>query len=55
MFIEAKNYSMKKIDFKKELKQLYRLSPKKVEFIDVPEINFLMTVYMQHMRIRAQS
>ena len=33
---------MKKIDFKKELKQLYRPSPKKVEVVDVPEMNFLM-------------
>jgi len=33
---------MKKIDFKKELKYLYKPSAKKVEFIKVPEMNFLM-------------
>ncbi|MEM7125829.1 MAG: GyrI-like domain-containing protein [Chloroflexota bacterium] len=33
---------MEKIDFKKELKHLYKPSAKKVETIDVPEINFLM-------------
>ena len=33
---------MKKIDYKKELKHLYKPSAKKVEFVDVPEMNFLM-------------
>ena len=33
---------MKKIDFKKELKNLYKPSPKKVEEVLVPEMNFLM-------------
>lgn len=33
---------MKKIDYKKELKPLYNPSAKKVETVDVPEMNFLM-------------
>jgi hypothetical protein len=33
---------MKKIDFKKELKHLYKPSSKEVEEVDVPEMNFLM-------------
>lgn len=33
---------MKKIDFKKELKHLYKPSAKKVEIVDVPRMNFLM-------------
>ena len=33
---------MKKIDYKKELKHLYRPSARKVEIVDVPEMNFLM-------------
>ena len=33
---------MRKIDYKKELKHLYKPSPKKVEIVDVPEMNFLM-------------
>ncbi|MCF6346990.1 MAG: GyrI-like domain-containing protein [Flavobacteriaceae bacterium] len=33
---------MKKIDYKKELKHLYKASAKKVEFVDVPKMNFLM-------------
>lgn len=33
---------MKKIDYKKELKHLYKSSPKSVEIVDVPEMNFLM-------------
>lgn len=33
---------MKKIDFKKELKLLYKPSAKKVEIVDVPQMNFLM-------------
>jgi hypothetical protein len=33
---------MKKIDFKKELKPLYSPSSKKVEIVDVPEMNFFM-------------
>ena len=33
---------MKKIDYKKELKHLYKPSPKSVEIVDVPEMNFLM-------------
>lgn len=32
---------MKKVDFKKELKELYRPSAKKVTFVDVPAMNFL--------------
>ncbi len=34
---------MRKIDYKKELKHLYRPSAKKVEAVDVPRMNFLMT------------
>lgn len=33
---------MEKIDFKKELKHLYRPSSKKIEMVDVPAMNFLM-------------
>jgi hypothetical protein len=33
---------MKKIDYKKELKHLYRPSAKEVAVVDVPEMNFLM-------------
>lgn len=33
---------MKKIDFKKEMRELYRPSAKDFEFIDVPEMQFLM-------------
>ncbi|HLF25350.1 MAG TPA: GyrI-like domain-containing protein [Anaerolineae bacterium] len=33
---------MTKIDFKKELKQLYNPSPKQVVAVDVPPLNFLM-------------
>jgi len=33
---------MKKIDFKKELRHLYRPSAKKVEVVNVPQMNFLM-------------
>lgn len=33
---------MQKIDFKKELKHLYKVSSKKAEFVDVPAMNFLM-------------
>ena len=33
---------MVKIDFKKELKHLYRPSPKKPSVVDVPRMNFLM-------------
>ncbi len=33
---------MEKIDYKKELKHLYKPSVKKVEIVDVPELNFLM-------------
>jgi len=33
---------MKKIDYKKELKHLYKPSPKSIEIVDVPEMNFLM-------------
>lgn len=33
---------MKKIDLKKELKHLYKPSSKKVEIVEVPEMNFLM-------------
>ena len=34
---------MRKIDYKKDLKHLYRPSAKKVEAVDVPRMNFLMT------------
>ncbi len=33
---------MEKIDYKKQLKHLYGPSPKKVEVVDVPQMNFLM-------------
>ncbi|MCW4000664.1 MAG: GyrI-like domain-containing protein [Candidatus Bathyarchaeota archaeon] len=33
---------MEKIDFKKELKQLYNPSAKEVSIVDVPDMNFLM-------------
>jgi len=33
---------MKKIDYKKELKHLYKPSPKTIAIVDVPEMNFLM-------------
>ncbi|WP_297693845.1 GyrI-like domain-containing protein [uncultured Eudoraea sp.] len=33
---------MKKINYKKELKHLYKPSPSKIEFSEVPEMNFLM-------------
>lgn len=33
---------MRKIDYKKELKNLYKPSPRVVEIVDVPEMNFLM-------------
>ena len=33
---------MQKIDLKKELKHLYLPSPKKVDLVDVPKMNFLM-------------
>ena len=33
---------MQKIDFKKELKQLYKPSVKNVEIVEVPKMNFLM-------------
>lgn len=33
---------MTKIDFKRELKHLYRPSTKKIEIVDVPAMNFLM-------------
>ena len=33
---------MQKIDYKKELKHLYQPSARAVEFVDVPEMNFLM-------------
>lgn len=33
---------MTKVDFKKELRQLYKPSPKEVAVVDVPEMNFLM-------------
>jgi hypothetical protein len=33
---------MEKVDFKKELKQLYNPSSKEVTIIDVPDMNFLM-------------
>jgi hypothetical protein len=34
--------SMEKIDYKKKLKHLYKPSAKKVEIVDVPQMNFLM-------------
>jgi len=33
---------MEKIDFKKKLKHLYKPTAKKVEFVDIPTMNFLM-------------
>jgi len=33
---------MEKIDFKKELKGLYKVSPKKAEIVDIPPMSFLM-------------
>ena len=33
---------MMKIDYRKELKHLYRPSARKVEIVDVPQMNFLM-------------
>lgn len=33
---------MKKIDYKKELKSLYNASAKKIEIVEVPQMNFLM-------------
>ena len=33
---------MEKIDYKKELKDLYKPSAKKVDILDVPEMNFIM-------------
>lgn len=33
---------MPKIDFKKELKHLYRPTAKQFEVVDIPEMNFLM-------------
>ena len=33
---------MEKVDYKKKLKQLYKPSPKQVEMVEVPEMNFLM-------------
>ena len=33
---------MEKIDYKKQLKHLYKPSPKKVELVEVPQMNFLM-------------
>lgn len=33
---------MQKVDFKKELKHLYRPSAKQFEVVDVPEMNYLM-------------
>ena len=33
---------MEKIDYKKELKHLYRPTTKKVEVVEVPKMNFLM-------------
>jgi hypothetical protein len=34
--------SMKKIDYKKELRHLYKPSAKKVDFVEVPQMNFFM-------------
>ena len=33
---------MEKIDYKKKLKHLYKPSTKKVEIVEVPQMNFLM-------------
>ncbi len=33
---------MMKINYKKELKHLYKASVKKTEIVDVPQMNFLM-------------
>lgn len=32
---------MKKVDFKKEFKELYRASDKKISYVNVPELKFL--------------
>jgi hypothetical protein len=40
--IEKMEVLMEKIDYKKQLKHLYGPSPKKVESVDVPQMNFLM-------------
>jgi len=37
-----KGGQVEKIDYKKDLKRLYRASANKVEFVDVPKMNFLM-------------
>jgi hypothetical protein len=37
-----KEMTMEKIDYTKQLKHLYAPSAKKVEIVDVPEMNFLM-------------
>ena len=34
--------SMKKIDYKKELRHLYKPSAKKVDIVEVPQMNFFM-------------
>jgi hypothetical protein len=39
--IKHKEQSMKKIDFKRELKQFYKPSAKKVSNVDLPAMNFL--------------
>jgi len=41
-FIPLEGIYMGKIDYKKKLKHLYRPSTKKVEIVDVPNMNFLM-------------
>ncbi|MGB5386905.1 MAG: GyrI-like domain-containing protein, partial [Eudoraea sp.] len=38
----SKGQRMDKIDYKKELKHLYKPSPRKIEFRDIPKMNFLM-------------
>lgn len=41
-FSSKRDISMEKIDYKKKLKHLYKPSAKKVEIVDVPQMNFLM-------------
>ena len=46
---------MKKIDYKKELKHLYKPSQKTVEIVDIPEMNFLMVDGQGDLRSRIRS
>jgi hypothetical protein len=42
LFGSGEEMSMRKIDYKKQLKHLYRPSAKKVEIVEIPQMNFLM-------------